>query len=83
MKAEGDDALAAAACAALAEITASLPERAQAHARHAALRAARVDSKPALAIDPGTMRRAMWDECALDITYCDSAGHETCRRIWL
>ena len=82
VQAEGDAELAAAARGALAKITAALPERARDHARHAALRAARVDPKPPLAIDPGTVRRAAWEERALDITYSDGAGTRTQRRIW-
>lgn len=82
VQAEGDAELADAARDALAKIAASLPERAQAHARHAALRAARVDPKPPLAVDPGALRSAMWSERALDIAYADGAGRETRRRIW-
>ena len=82
VRAEGDAELAQAATEALAKITASLPEQARHHARHAGLRAARVDPKPPLAIDPGTVRAAMWDERALDIDYADVEGHATQRRIW-
>ena len=82
VQAEGDTELAAAARDALAKIAASLPERARAHARHAALRAARVDPKPPLVVDPGIIRRAMWEERALDIAYADGAGRDTRRRIW-
>ncbi len=82
VQAEGDAELAAAAREALAKITAALPERARHHARHAALRAARVDPKPALFTDPGVVRRAMWHERALDIAYTDAAGVRTDRRIW-
>lgn len=82
VQAEGDPELGAAARDALAKITASLPERAQSHASHAALRAARVDPKPPLAIDPGTLRRAMWEERALDIAYADFEDRRTQRRIW-
>jgi predicted DNA-binding transcriptional regulator YafY len=82
VRAEGDAELAQAATEALAKITASLPEQARHHARHAGLRAARVDPKPPLGIDPGTVRAAMWDERALDIDYADVDGHATRRRIW-
>ncbi len=82
VRAEGDAELAGAAADALAKITAALPEQARDHARHAGLRAARVDPKPELAIDPGDVRRAMWDERALDIDYQDGEGRRTERRIW-
>lgn len=82
VQAEGDPELATAARNALAKITAALPERARDHARHAVLRAARVDPKPPLAIDPGAVRRAMWEERALEIAYVDRGGATTHRRIW-
>ena len=82
VRAEGDPELAAAAADALAKITASLPEQARHHARHAGLRAARVDPKPPLAIDPGAVRHAMWEERAVDIDYIDGEGRTTHRRIW-
>jgi predicted DNA-binding transcriptional regulator YafY len=82
VQAEGDPELAAAAGEALANITASLPERARAHAHHAVLRALRVDPKPPLVIDPAAVRRAMWEERALDIAYADGEGRGTERRIW-
>jgi hypothetical protein len=52
------------------------------HADHGVLRAVRVDPKQPLTIDPAAMRRAMWEECALDIAYADVEGRETERRIW-
>jgi len=82
VRAEGDPELATAAADALAKITATLPEQARHHARHAGLRAARVDPKPPLAIDPGAVRHAMWEERAVDINYTDAEGRETRRRIW-
>jgi predicted DNA-binding transcriptional regulator YafY len=82
VRAEGDAALADAARNALSKITATLPEKARQHARHAGLRAARGEPKPTLAIDPGAVRQAMWDERALDIGYVDGEGRETRRRIW-
>ncbi|MFW5641682.1 MAG: helix-turn-helix transcriptional regulator [Roseicyclus sp.] len=69
VRAEGDPELAAAAADALAKITASLPEQARQHARHAGLRAARVDPKPPLVIDPCAVRHATWEERAVDIDY--------------
>lgn len=82
VRAEGDVELAAAAADALAKITATLPEHVRHHVRHAGLRAARVDHKPKLAIDPGIVRRAIWAERALDIDYADADGKTTARRIW-
>ena len=81
VRAEGDAELAGAVADALAKITAALPEQASDHARHAGLRAARVDPKPELSIDPGDVRRAMWDERALDIDYQNGEGRRTERRI--
>lgn len=82
VRAEGDPELATAAADALAKITAALPEQARHHARHTGLRAARVDPKPPLAIDPGAVRRAMWEERALDMEYVDGERRRTDRRIW-
>ncbi|WP_029030813.1 helix-turn-helix transcriptional regulator [Salinarimonas rosea] len=82
VQAEGDPSLARAARDALAKITATLPESLRDQARHAALRVARVHSKPAVAIDPQIVRRAVWEEQALDVVYVDDAGTETSRRIW-
>lgn len=82
VRAEGDPELADAAADALAKITASLPDQARQHARHAGLRAARVDPKPPLVIDPSIIRCAMWDELALDIEYTDGEGRQTRRRVW-
>lgn len=82
VRGEGDPELAKAAADAMAKITATLPEQARHHARHAGLRAARVDPKPPLAIDPGAVRRAMWEERALDIEYVDGEGRRTDRRMW-
>ena len=82
VRAEGDAELARAAAEALAKITAALPEQARHHAHHAALRAARVDPRPPLAIDPGTVRAAMWDERVVEIDYADAEGRPTRRCIW-
>jgi len=82
VRAEGDAELADAAADALAKITAALPEQARHHALHAGLRAARVDPKPPLAIDPSAVRSAMWDERAVDIDYSDGENRRTHRRIW-
>lgn len=82
VRAEGDAELARAAADALAKITAALPEQARHHARHASLRAVRVDPKPKLTIDPGMVRAAMWDERALEIDYADADGRTSRRCIW-
>jgi len=82
VRAEGDPELADAASNALGKITAVLPEQARQHARHAGLRAARVEPRPPLFVDPGALRRAMWEERAVDIDYTDAEGRETHRRIW-
>lgn len=82
VQAEGDPELASAAVDALAKISAALPDEARQHTRHACMRAARVDPKPSIVIDPGAIRRAMWEERALDIDYTDGQNRETRRRIW-
>lgn len=77
----GDADLARAAEAALAKITATLPERVQRQAIHAVQMTYRYEKRsapPHLAL----IRSACWDEQALDIAYLDNAGITTCRRVW-
>jgi predicted DNA-binding transcriptional regulator YafY len=77
-----DPALSRAAEMAMAKITATLPERVQRQAVHAITQVYRFDKRPPPPIDMTILREAAWDEVALDITYRDSAGTETSRRIY-
>lgn len=78
----GDAALARAAEAALAKITATLPERVQQQAMHAVLQVYRWNRPPVPSAEIGLIRTACWEERALDIAYADAGGAETQRRIW-
>ncbi len=78
----GDPALARAAEAALAKITASLPERVQRQAIHAVQQTYRFEKRPAAPAFIALIREACWDERALDITYAARDGSTTRRRIW-
>ncbi len=78
----GDPDLARAAEAALAKITATLPERVQRQAVNAVSQVYRY--APRLPAPPhvAALRAAMWDERAVDIRYVDRGGVVTLRRIW-
>jgi predicted DNA-binding transcriptional regulator YafY len=78
----GDPELADAAQAALAKITASLPERVQRQALHAVLQVYKWNRPPDPPPHIALVRRACWDERALDIAYTDADGTPTHRRIW-
>ena len=77
----GDPALAKAADAALAKITATLPERVQRHAIHAVQQTYRYEQRPPVPPHIGIIREACWNESALDITYLDKGDTVTHRRI--
>lgn len=78
----GDAALAQAAEAALAKITATLPERVQRQAVHAVSQTYRFERRPPAPAHLGLIREACWEEEALTITYADREGAETRRVIW-
>ena len=78
----GDAALAKAAQAALAKITASLPERVQRQAIHAVQQTYRFEKRPPAPASLALIREACWDEQALDIGYTDRDGSATHRRIY-
>ncbi len=78
----GDRALVTAAETALAKITATLPERQQRQALHAVVQSYRFERRPEPPVDMGLIRAACWEERALDITYVDSEGKDTARRVW-
>ena len=77
----GDAALAAAADTALAKIIATLPDRQQRQAQHAAVMVRRWERPAVAAADLTAVRQAIWDETALDIGYTDARGETTTRRI--
>jgi predicted DNA-binding transcriptional regulator YafY len=79
----GDPALATAAEAAMAKITATLPERVQRQAIHAVSRSYRFDKPPAAPGHVALVRTSCWQERALDITFTDVKGEVTRRRIYL
>lgn len=78
----GDPALARAAEAALAKITATLPERVQRQAIHAVQQTYRFEKRPPAPTHLALIRQACWDERALDIGYTARDGSQTHRRIW-
>jgi predicted DNA-binding transcriptional regulator YafY len=78
----GDTALAKAAEAAMAKITATLPERVQRHAIHAVSQTYRFEKRPPAPAHLAVIREACWDERMLDITYTDTSESVSNRRIW-
>ena len=78
----GDPALARAAGAALAKITATLPERVQRQAIHAVQQTYRFEKRPPAPAHLAVIREACWDERALDISYTDREGGSTDRVVW-
>lgn len=77
----GDPALAKAADVALAKITATLPERVQRQAIHAVQQTYRFDRRPAAPANLPMIRKACWDELALDMAYRDKGGAVTQRQV--
>lgn len=78
----GDAALAEAAATALSKLTAALPPRIAERFRHAVLTAHRSAPRPEPGVDPALLRRAAWEERAIDLHYRDVEGRETERRVW-
>ena len=78
----GDPALTRAADAALAKITATLPERVQRQVIHAVQQTYRFEKRPAAPAALALTREACWDERALDLSYLDNSGQISQRRIW-
>ncbi len=78
----GDAALTKAAQAAMAKITATLPERVQRQAVHAVSNSYRMERRPPAPAHITLIRQASWDERAIDLTYLDLSGQESRRRIW-
>ena len=80
VEASGDPALASAARSALSKITARLPERVAHEAAHAVSLVYRYESSPPPECLP-LLRRASWDETALDLDYRGADGQPTQRRV--
>ena len=78
----GDPALAKAAEAAGAKIIATLPERVQRQALHAAQAVYRCETRAPAPAHLGLIREAIWEERAVDMIYTDLSGRETQRRIY-
>jgi predicted DNA-binding transcriptional regulator YafY len=78
----GDRPLVVAAERALAKIVATLPERVQRQALHAAQMTYRLERRPDPPPHLALIREACWDEVTLEIAYVDTAGAETRRRVW-
>ena len=78
----GDPALAKAAEAALAKITATLPERVQRQAIHAVQQTYRFEKRPAAPAHLAMIREACWEERALQMDYTDRDGSLTQRVVW-
>lgn len=82
VQAVADPSLAKAAEHALAKLHGSLPPRLQAHLKHSVLHAKRFKARPTIAIDPALIRKAAWQELALDMEYKDAKGDASSRRIY-
>lgn len=77
-----DPALADAAESALAKLRATLPDRLKSRLEHAVLYAKRFHERPEIGIDPAQIRRAAWEEVALDLAYVDQQDRATKRRVY-
>lgn len=78
----GDPALARAAAGAQGKIIATLPDRVQRQAIHAVSRSYRYEPRTPAPPHLHLLREAAWDERAVDLSYCDTSGQLTARRIW-
>jgi predicted DNA-binding transcriptional regulator YafY len=78
----GDPMLAKAAAEAQAKIIATLPDRVQRQAIHAVTRTYRFERRQPAPAHLQLLREAAWDERAVDLSYRDTSGHRTQRRIW-
>ncbi len=78
----GDPILAKAAAEAQGKIIATLPDRVQRQAIHAVSRSYRYERRNPAPPHLHLLREAAWEERAVDLTYRDTSGHQTARRIW-
>lgn len=82
VQAVADPSLAKAAEHALAKLHGSLPPRLRVHLKHNVLHAKRFKQRPTISIDPAVIRKAAWQELALDMEYKDVKGQLSSRRIY-
>lgn len=78
----GDSELAHAAVSAQTKIIARMPERQQREAMHLAQHIWRRERRDVPAEETSLLRRACWDERAVDMTYQDADGQTTMRRVY-
>jgi predicted DNA-binding transcriptional regulator YafY len=78
----GDPALVMAAQAAQSKIIATLPERVQRQALHAASQIYRFERRPPVPDCLPLLREAIWEERAIAVAYTDREGQETRRVLW-
>ena len=77
----GEPALAAAAGAVLSKVTATLPDRLQRQALHAASQVYRFERRDPPIVDVGLLREACWQERAVVINYVDAEQQRTERQV--
>ena len=77
----GDPDLANAAHVALRKLQRRLPPRQSNRLEHAVLSARRFRRPAVPAISATNLRRATWEELAVDFAYCDAKGDDTQRRV--
>lgn len=82
VEARGDEELALAARHALAKLNSTLPLRLQRYLKHAVLHAHRFNKPAKLSINPSLIRRAAWQELAIDIDYVDAKEQSSRRRVY-
>ncbi|SES22433.1 HTH domain-containing protein [Tranquillimonas rosea] len=79
----GDASLEAAGRAALARIIGTLPDDQSRQAMHTVLRSFRADPvRLDYTVDMSLLRRACWEELALDVRYRDQKGQVSQREVW-
>lgn len=81
VQAIGDPGLSDAASAALRKLQGRLPQRQSHRLSHAVLTATRFDRPARPSIDVADLRRATWDEYAIEFAYTDAKGDDTTRRV--
>ena len=77
----GEPALAAAAGAVLSKVTATLPDRLQRQALHAASQVYRFERRDPPVVDVGLLREACWQERGAVISYVDAEQQRTDRQV--
>jgi len=60
----------------------TMPGRLKSRLEHAVLYAKRFHDRPEIKIDPAEIRKAAWEEVALDISYVDQHDRATHRRVY-